>query len=187
MVVNANVTYSRFSRPPVMKPAARSVCCHFLSSAAISLAVFAGFGQIASAQATLLESAPGVNPTKLDQPAADHLFGDWGGFRTWLANAGITYTLDFTSESVYNASGGLKQGGETAYQIGLAVDADWQKLAGLTGFSTHMILINRGGGNASANYVGDTVLQAQEIFGAGFSQAVSWTGFMTTGRRWLGR
>jgi porin len=141
--------------------------------AALAFAGLSTLGHGANAQETLLESAPpGVDPTKIDQPAPDHLFGDWGGFRTWLANTGITYTLDFTSESVYNASGGLKQSGDTAYQIGLAVDADWQKLAGLTGFSTHMILIDRGGDNASANYVGDSVLQAQEIFGAGFSQAV---------------
>lgn len=42
---------------------------------------------------------------EFDQPLPDQIFGDWGGFRNWLANSGVSYTLDFTSESVYNASG----------------------------------------------------------------------------------
>lgn len=104
-------------------------------------------------------------------PPADHIFGDWGGLRSRLANYGVTYTLDFTSESVLNASGGLRTGTDTAYQIGLGVDVDWQKLAGITGFSTHINIINRGGRNASADYVGDSVIQAQEIYGAGFGIA----------------
>lgn len=157
------------------KSSLRRAKASLLNAVVIALA-FAGVsasGEQANAQQTQSASTgSGVGPAKIDQPAPDHIFGDWGGFRTWLANAGVTYTLDFTSESVYNVSGGLKRGGDSAYQIGLSVDADWQKLAGLTGFSTHMILISRGGDNASADHIGDTVLQAQEIYGAGFGQAV---------------
>jgi porin len=40
--------------------------------------------------------------------------------------------------------------------------------SGIPGFSTHTSIINRAGRNASADYVGDTVIQAQEIYGAGF-------------------
>jgi carbohydrate-selective porin OprB len=87
--------------------------------------------QIANARETLLESAPpGVNPTKLDRSARDHLFGDRGGFRAWLANTGITYNLDFTSESVYNASAYLiRPGGTSAvpnsFLVGAKMHADF--------------------------------------------------------------
>jgi porin len=132
--------------------------------------VGAGNGQEAPASSTAASTAnfPTVSQT---WPAPDHIFGDWGGLRSRLANYGVTYTLDFTTESVLNASGGLRTGADTAYQIGLSVDVDWQKLAGVDGFSTHAIIINRGGRNASADYVGDSVIQAQEIYGAGFGIA----------------
>jgi porin len=142
------------------------------STTVLVLASSLVFVQSASAQVApkQLTTPPATDPINASQAPAssDHIFGDWGGFRSRLANYGITYTLDFTSESVLNASGGVKTGADTAYQIGLAVDVDWQKLAGITGFTTHTIIINRGGRNASADYVGDSVLQAQEIYGAGF-------------------
>jgi porin len=101
-------------------------------------------------------------------PAPAHIFGDWGGLRTKLADLGITYSLTYTSESVYNAVGGLKSGADYAHQILLGVDVDWEKVAGISGFVTHTSIINRAGRNASADYIGDTVIQAQEIYGAGF-------------------
>ncbi len=38
------------------------------------------------------------------------------------------------------------------------------------GLTTHTSIINRAGRNASADYVGDSVIQAQEIYGAGFGE-----------------
>jgi len=108
-------------------------------------------------------------------PAPDarlHLFGDWGGARTYLDNLGINLDVDWTSESAGNVAGGLRQGFDYAQQIGVQLDVDWQKLAGITGFSTHLAVVNRAGRNLSSDYIGDRVLQAQEIFGAGFDMAV---------------
>jgi porin len=130
---------------------------------------------ISVAAARAQQAAPvGADLTQIDAgpQASNHIFGDMNGFRPWLNDKGITYTLDFTSEAAYNASGGLRDGGGNAYQAGLSVDVDWQKLAGINGFSTHTILINRGGVNVSAADVGDNVLQAQEIYGAGFNTPV---------------
>ena len=108
-------------------------------------------------------------------PAPDaplHLFGDWGGARTYLDNLGMDLNVDWTSESAGNVAGGLRQGFDYAQQIGVQLDVDWQKLAGITGFSTHLAVVNRAGRNLSSDYIGDRVLQAQEIFGAGFDMAV---------------
>jgi porin len=54
----------------------------------------------------------------------------------------------------------------------LQLDVDWEKLAAIPGFSTHLAVVNRAGRNLSTDYIGDQVLQAQEIFGAGFDMAV---------------
>jgi porin len=72
---------------------------------------------------------------------------------------------------VYNVDGGISTGGAYAHQIELGIDVDWQRLADLNGLTTHTSLISRTGQNASKDFVGDTVLQAQEIYGSGFGVA----------------
>lgn len=127
-------------------------------------------------------------PTKADNPPSpqvaeakgveqppetpQHLFGDWGGVRTYLGNLGIDLSLDYTTESAANIAGGLRRGVDYAHQIGIQLDMDWQKLAGIQGFSTHLAVVNRAGRNLSSDDIGDRVLQAQEIYGAGFDMAL---------------
>jgi len=134
---------------------------------ALVFLVTAGMASSASGQQM---PAPTSSQPKITQewPAPVHMFGDWGGFRTQLENLGVTYDLSYTSESVFNTLGGLRTGADYAQQVALNVNVDWEKAAGLSGFSTHTYIINRAGRNASADYIGDTVIQAQEIYGAGF-------------------
>ena len=63
------------------------------------------------------------------------------------------------------------KGATSANQIAFSADVDWQRLAGVTGFSTHLILVNRSGANTS-HLFGDNVTPVQEIFGAGGNVAV---------------
>jgi porin len=116
--------------------------------------------QVAEAQGLGLAEAP------------QHLFGDWDGLRTYLGNLGINLNLDSITESGANVSGGLRQGFDYAGQIGVQLDLDMEKLASIPGFSLHLNMVNRSGRNLSSDYIGDNVLQAQEIFGAGFDMAV---------------
>jgi porin len=114
---------------------------------------------------------PGVSvsltepPDLFTPPQAEHLLGDLGGVRTNLENHGVYLLLDAIAEVAGN-TGGLKQGLTSANQIAFEADVDWQRLAGLTGFSTHMILVNRSGASDSALF-GDNLSPVQEIFGAG--------------------
>lgn len=101
-----------------------------------------------------------------------HLFGDWGGLRTYLDTFGVNLSVDYTTETGANVAGGLRRGVDYAHQIGVQIDVDWEKLASIPGFSTHLAVINRAGRNLSSDYIGDRVLQAQEIYGAGFDMAV---------------
>ena len=104
-------------------------------------------------------------------PQVDHLLGDLGGVRTNLENRGIYLRLNATAEFAGNVSGGVQQGATSANQIAFSADVDWQRLAGVTGFSTHLILVNRSGANTS-HLFGDNVTPVQEIFGAGGNVAV---------------
>jgi porin len=104
-------------------------------------------------------------------PSVEHLFGDWGGARSYLEDKGIFLSLDALTEFAGNVSGGVKQGATAANQIAFTADIDWQRLANIPGFSTHVIMVNRTGANDSELF-GDNLLPVQEIFGAGGSVAV---------------
>jgi porin len=104
-------------------------------------------------------------------PSVEHLFGDWWGVRPYLEDKGIFLSLDALTEFAGNVSGGVKQGATAANQITFTADIDWQRLANIPGFSTHVIMVNRSGANDSELF-GDNLLPVQEIFGAGGSVAV---------------
>ncbi len=110
-------------------------------------------------------------PSSTATPALEHLFGDWGGVQTRLGNLGISLVVDATSEFAGNVNGGVKQGATFANQVGFEADVDWGKLAGLNGFSTHTVIVNRSGSSDSGLF-GDNLEPVQEIYGAGGNTAL---------------
>lgn len=83
------------------------------------------------------------------------LTGDWGGLRPYLDGKGITFTLNYTNDFLWNASGGVKRGG-----VGLGVfqpqmDLDLQKLLGWVGakIHTHGLIVH--GPPFSPSYLGN--------------------------------
>ncbi len=117
------------------------------------------------------DTGPSSPPTQASPPPAyvapqvEHLLGDPGGIHTDLASHGIYVLLDFTSEFAGNVSGGVTQGATFANQVGLGIDIDWQRRAGITGLSTHVIFVSRSGYSESI-LIGDSVAPVQEIYGA---------------------
>ncbi len=88
--------------------------------------------------------------------------------RVTLGNLGIDVLGDVISEFASNVTGGVHQGSTFANQVGLEVDVDWQKLARLQGFSTHVVLVNRSGSPDSGHgLIGGGLQPVQEIYGAG--------------------
>ena len=151
------------------------------TACALGIAIALAGPAIRAAAQQQTNSGAGITPSQQEaQPAPPapapagppHLLDDWGGLRTELGNYGIDLNLDYTTESGGNFAGGLRRGVDYAHQIGLQFDVDWEKLAGIPGFSTHLAVVNRAGRNLSTDYIGDKVLQAQEIFGAGFDMGV---------------
>jgi porin len=91
--------------------------------------------------------------------------------RSRLETHGINLTLDALTEFAGDVSGGVKQGSSFASQIGLQNDINWERLAGVTGLSTHVILVSRSGSSESHSF-GDNLLPVQEIYGSGGDVAV---------------
>jgi porin len=107
-----------------------------------------------------------VTTQAIDTPPVEHLLGDWGGLQTQLAAEGVNIQLNALTEFDGNVSGGVKQGATFANQIGLTNDINWERLAGLTGLSTHIIVVDRSGSSDSQLF-GDHLLPVQEIYGSG--------------------
>jgi porin len=104
---------------------------------------------------------------KNTEPPEQHLFGDWGGLRTTLEDSGITPSLNYIGQFSANVSGGKGTGTDYAQQLEFKLDFDGKKLAGVSGFTLHADFVNRLGRNVSADYVGDTIVQAQSVYGGG--------------------
>jgi porin len=106
-------------------------------------------------------------PTQaIDPPDSERLFGDWGGLQTELREQGIGLKFDAVTEFAGNVSGGTRQGATFANQVGFDADINWERLANITGLSTHLIIVNRSGSNDSRQF-GDNLLPVQEIYGSG--------------------
>ena len=113
-----------------------------------------------------------IDPTSLpptqaiDAGPADRLFGDWGGLQNDLIRQGIGLKIDAVTEFAGNISGGTQRTSSFANQAGFNLDVNWDRLAGVTGLSTHLIIVNRSGSSISRAF-GDNLLPVQEIYGSG--------------------
>lgn len=110
-------------------------------------------------------------PEENVSPTVEHLFGDLDGVRTNLEDRGIYLLLDATTEFAGNVSGGVRQGATFANQVGFEADTDWQRLAGMVGLSSHVIIVNRSG-SSDSHLFGDNFLPVQEVYGSGGDVAV---------------
>jgi porin len=106
-------------------------------------------------------------PTQaIDAAPVVNLFGDWDGLQPRLLMDGISVQLDALTEFAGNVSGGTRQGSTFANQIGFQNDINWERLAGITGLSTHVVLVNRSG-SSDSHLFGDNLSPVQEIYGSG--------------------
>jgi porin len=94
----------------------------------------------------------------------EHLFGDWGGTRTWLEEHGVTPTFTFVTDSLGNPTGGRDQGFTSANNIGLDLNFDLENLGLVDGGSLLFSTSYRFGGSLSANYI-HNVFTVQQVFG----------------------
>jgi porin len=102
----------------------------------------------------------------LDAPTVEHLFGDWDGAQTRLLSQGINLQLNAVTEFAGNVSGGTRQGATFANQVGFETDINWERLAGITGLSTHTVIVSRSGSSDSRVF-GDNLMPVQEVYGSG--------------------
>lgn len=109
----------------------------------------------------------------------------------WLRQRGVAFMVDTTNE--YSGAVtkptkglGLRQGSSNAGQYSFENDIDWNKLAGIPGFETHMIGVGRYG-IPSSRMFGDNVNPSSEIYGGGGNVAFHFVFFYGEETLWHGR
>ncbi len=109
---------------------------------------------------------PGVTQPRTAPRVTEALIDNPWGVRDWLDEHGLTIKFDTVNEFMGIINGGRMGGASNAGQYGLGIDTDWERLAGLTGFSTHSIFVGRYGTPISNN-IPDFLAPSQEIYGSG--------------------
>lgn len=109
----------------------------------------------------------------------------------WLRARGVAFMVDNTNEFAGAITSptkglGLKQGASNAGQYSFENDIDWNKLAGIHGFQTHIIGVGRYGISASKMF-GDNVNPSQEIYGGGGNVVFHLVHFYGEETLWGGR
>lgn len=66
------------------------------------------------------------------------LTGDWHGYRNWLRDRGVSFTMSQTSDVLGNVSGGLRRAAAYDGVFQLQGDFDMDRLVGWTGGSIHI-------------------------------------------------
>lgn len=95
---------------------------------------------------------------------SEHLFGDWGGVRSTLEDAGITPRLILVTDLAGNPIGGRSQGVTAPTSTELSLYFDLERIAGLRGGSIFTSFSYRWGDSLSREHIGN-VFSAQQIYG----------------------
>lgn len=122
----------------------------------------------ASKSGATVTAAPAI-ATPPPPKGRETLTGDWGGLRTSLKQAGVTFRGDYVSESFSVVDGGQRQGTTYVHQVRLGADFDMDRIAGIEGGIVHLTFNDRRGVGISSDFVGNR-LPIQEAAGGYYAR-----------------
>ena len=114
------------------------------------LLLWSGFGVWASpalSQTAQDETLSGPDSHETGQGPHGHLFGDWVGERSQLADRGVTFDLQYVSDSLWNIKSEQKERFASWNRFRGTVDIDFGRLVGEPGLYFHATGLWQGGGN----------------------------------------
>ncbi|GBQ26758.1 carbohydrate-selective porin OprB [Gluconacetobacter sacchari DSM 12717] len=100
-----------------------------------------------------------------------HLLRDQAApVRMFLLRHGVNIQLSYKTETLWNVAGGIERGGDYAHEVALQVDTDLGRLthmAPLSGWTTHLAIIQRAGRSVTHDRVGERAVNLAEAYGTG--------------------
>ncbi len=118
--------------------------------AGVALSIFAAPEY---SQDTIGETLSGPDSHETGQGPHGHLFGDWGGERSRLAERGVRFDFQYISDSLWNLKSEQKERLASWNRFRGTVDIDLGTAIHLHGFYFHATALWQGGGNLGA-YLG---------------------------------
>ena len=116
-----------------------------------------------------LACAAGIATAATTFPSSDYLTGSWNGLRDRWKTEGVSFYLNYTTEPMWNISGGERRGGTYLHNIGLDLHFDLTKLFGVPATSFLVKMAKRDGDSVSIERVapseGGNLYPVQQIFG----------------------
>ncbi len=150
-------------------PAACAFSCLALASLPVRAADPPGLPTPAGTEAGLLER--------------ERLTGDWGGARTRLEDAGLSFGLTATGDISANPAGGLQRGRGFSGLLQFGLDLDLEKIAGWKGGAFHAGAFLIGGHGLSGKFFGNLMpISNIEADPAGRLAEVSFTQTLLDGK-----
>jgi porin len=123
------------------------------------------YGEANAADLSLKDAPPAYYYSGDDFWTRPYLLGDLG--RAALKQRGIDISATMVDEAVANASGGSKNGGANAGQLGVGAKFDMEKLAGIHGGLFGVTLVDRWGRNLNSDSDIPALQLTNEVFGRG--------------------
>ncbi len=115
--------------------------------------VFCIFVSTADPQAVQEDTLSGPDSHETGQGLHGHLFGDWDGERSRLLERGVSFDLQYVSDSLWNVKSKQRERLASWNRFRETVDIDFGRLAGESGLFFHATALWQGGGNLGS-YLG---------------------------------
>jgi len=109
--------------------------------------VFCIFVPTAHPQAGQEDTLSGPDSHETGQGLHGHLFGDWDGERSRLLERGVSFDLQYVSDSLWNVKSKQRERLASWNRFRETVDIDFGRLAGESGLFFHATALWQGGGN----------------------------------------
>ncbi|QOF94339.1 carbohydrate porin [Novacetimonas hansenii] len=116
-------------------------------------------------------SLDALRDTDLEDPyyvptaGTGHLVPQLKGVRSTLLNHGVSFAFTYKGEAMGVIDGGVQRGMSYVHELTGQVNFDLEKMANLTGWSVHTLVMERAGRAVSHDRVGEYYVNLQEVYG----------------------
>ncbi|MCE2574277.1 carbohydrate porin [Komagataeibacter sp. FNDCR2] len=105
------------------------------------------------------------DPYYVPTAGSGHLVPQLNPLRKTLLDHGVSFAFTYKGEAMGVINGGVERGMSYVHELTAQVNFDLEKMAGITGWSVHTLVMERAGHAVSHDRVGEYYVNLQEVYG----------------------
>ncbi|PYD70845.1 carbohydrate porin [Komagataeibacter swingsii] len=105
------------------------------------------------------------DPYYVPTAGSGHLVPQLNPLRRKLLDHGVSFAFTYKGEAMGVINGGVERGMSYVHELTAQVNFDLEKMAGITGWSVHTLVMERAGHAVSHDRVGEYYVNLQEVYG----------------------